>query len=86
MDFSQPVVACCGTGVTACVLALAMHQLEPDHQVGMGTENEELWKWGLYGGQKTQRSHMCVGLACDSGGAIAIDNQRQEHCFFPAVD
>lgn len=33
VDLKQPVVASCGTGVTASVLALALHQLTPKPQV-----------------------------------------------------
>jgi len=33
VDLKQPLVTSCGTGVTASVLALALHQLSPNPQV-----------------------------------------------------
>ena len=36
VDIKTPIVASCGTGVTASVLALALHHLSPKTQV---------WKW-----------------------------------------
>ncbi len=33
VDVSSPIVASCGTGVTASVLALALHHLSPTSQV-----------------------------------------------------
>lgn len=35
VDLSKPIVASCGTGVTASVLALALHQLSPSSQAGI---------------------------------------------------
>ena len=37
VDPGKPIVASCGTGVTASVLALALHQLSPASQVQTGT-------------------------------------------------
>ena len=33
VDTAKPIIASCGTGVTASVLALALHQLAPSSQV-----------------------------------------------------
>ena len=33
VDMQRPIIASCGTGVTASVLALALHQLSPASQV-----------------------------------------------------
>lgn len=37
VDTKQPIITSCGTGVTASVLALALHHLSPASQVGEGT-------------------------------------------------
>eukprot|EP00850_Spirogloea_muscicola_P020811 SM000227S07457 [mRNA] locus=s227:165417:167106:- [translate_table: standard] len=43
LDLARPIVAACGTGVTACVLALALHELgHPDVAVYDGSWTE----WG----------------------------------------
>lgn len=33
LDISRPVVTSCGTGVTASILALALHHISPERQV-----------------------------------------------------
>ena len=33
VDLERPIVASCGTGVTASVLALALHQISPSSKV-----------------------------------------------------
>lgn len=47
VDFSAPIVASCGTGVTASVLALALHHLSPTSQVAVYDGS-----WTEWGGSK----------------------------------
>ncbi|EFN51993.1 hypothetical protein CHLNCDRAFT_37095 [Chlorella variabilis] len=35
VDLSQPLVCCCGTGTTACILALAVQQVQPGAKVAI---------------------------------------------------
>ena len=46
VDLERPVVASCGTGVTASVLALALHQISPSSQVAplVSSCSSPLWR------------------------------------------